>query len=72
MRDPDGQSEATYTAVWVRWACRRLRELTPTHGRRGALAALLREARGVTSTARLIRWEIRESVGPRRDRAKAA
>ena len=51
-----------YTAVWLRWAYRRFRELTPTHGQRGAVAVLLREARGVTTTARLIRRELRGSL----------
>ena len=51
-----------YTVVWLRWAYRRFRELTPTHGQRGAVAALLREARSVTTTARLIRRELRGSL----------
>ncbi len=60
-----------YTVVWLRWAYRRFRELTPTHGQRGAVAALLREARGITTIARLIRWQLCRNREPRRDGTQA-
>ncbi len=68
MSDQTGQR---YTEVWLRWGWRLYQELVPTHGRRGAVAAILRESRSVTATARLIRWELRENLDLR-DRTKAA
>ncbi len=64
VRSRRDESEV-YTAVWLRWAHRRFRELTPAHGQRGAVATLLRESRGVTTTARLIRAQLRSDLEPR-------